>query len=303
MGKSAPKAPAAPDPVALANAQSASNAETARLQGRMNRVDEYTPYGSSVYTDLGNDRFRLDTTLNPEQQAALTAEQKLDTGTNQLALGQIGRVQESVAKPFSYEGLPQAPGVNDFGAERQRVEDSLYNRSLSRLNPEFDQDQRRLEVKLANQGINQGSEAYTREQDAFNRAKTDALDTARSSAVAAGGSEQSRLFGLGSTARQQAIQEYATKRNQPINEVAALLGTGQISNPNFTNVPQVNVGNTDVIGANALATNVALNNYNQRLNSRNSTLGSVAGLAGALGGAYLGGPSGAAAGSRIGQLF
>ena len=36
MGKKSPSAPAAPDPVAVSQAQGAANADTARLQGRMN---------------------------------------------------------------------------------------------------------------------------------------------------------------------------------------------------------------------------------------------------------------------------
>ena len=43
MGKSSPRAPAAPDPYATAAAQGAMNKETAETQARLNRVDEYTP--------------------------------------------------------------------------------------------------------------------------------------------------------------------------------------------------------------------------------------------------------------------
>ena len=49
MGKSAPSPPPPPDPVKTAEAQGAMNIETAVAQSKLNRVNEYTPYGSSVW--------------------------------------------------------------------------------------------------------------------------------------------------------------------------------------------------------------------------------------------------------------
>lgn len=53
MGKKAASQPAAPDPVATANAQAAQNAETARVNAALNREDQYTPYGSLTYSLIG----------------------------------------------------------------------------------------------------------------------------------------------------------------------------------------------------------------------------------------------------------
>ena len=50
MGKSAPAPPAPPDPVKTAAAQGVINRETAISQANLNRTDEYTPYGSSTWT-------------------------------------------------------------------------------------------------------------------------------------------------------------------------------------------------------------------------------------------------------------
>jgi hypothetical protein len=55
MGKGSPKAPAAPDPVATSQAQTASNKETAQYNAALNRIDEYTPYGSRKYTQIAGD--------------------------------------------------------------------------------------------------------------------------------------------------------------------------------------------------------------------------------------------------------
>jgi len=48
-GKGGGSAPTPPDPVKTAQAQSAANAETARVQGAMNRVNQYTPYGNITW--------------------------------------------------------------------------------------------------------------------------------------------------------------------------------------------------------------------------------------------------------------
>ena len=47
-----PKPPAAPDYAGAATAQGAANVETARLEGRMNRPDVFTPYDQTVVTEL-----------------------------------------------------------------------------------------------------------------------------------------------------------------------------------------------------------------------------------------------------------
>ena len=66
---SPPKPPPAPDYTGAAQAQGAANVETARLEGRMNRPDVFTPYDQTVVTDIGDDRFRMDYTLRPEYES------------------------------------------------------------------------------------------------------------------------------------------------------------------------------------------------------------------------------------------
>jgi hypothetical protein len=62
MGKSAPSAPAAPDPAKLAAAQGAANFETAKLQGQINRVNQISPWGNITYAP------------NPQNQQWIDAE-------------------------------------------------------------------------------------------------------------------------------------------------------------------------------------------------------------------------------------
>ena len=270
-----PKAPAAPDPVATAQAQGAANEATARLQQKMNMIDQYTPYGATRYTPIGDDRYRVDTSLTPLGQEAFDSEQRIDAATNKLAEGQLGRIESNVSKPLDFSSLPSL--TTDFSADRDKATQALIERNR----PQMEHDQAALENKLANQGIPRGSEAWKTAMDDLDRRQNDF----NLAAVNAGGAEQSRLYGLTADARQRLMSEMLTERSQPINELGALLGTGQVSVPQPGGIPQTSVAGTDVIGANTLAYNALMNNYNQQMGARNSALGSIAGLGGsALGG-------------------
>ena len=66
---SPPKPPPAPDYAGAAEAQGAANVETARVEGRMNRPDVFSPYDQTLVQDLGNDRFSQTFSLAPEYEA------------------------------------------------------------------------------------------------------------------------------------------------------------------------------------------------------------------------------------------
>ena len=292
MGKSTPSAPAAPDPAATAAAQGAMNKDTAIAQSMLNQVDEYTPYGSSVYSKKGDpvdgiQQFRRDTTLTPEQQAIVDQQTAISGDLNKLAGEQISRVDASLADPFSYEGMPVAP-VADNEARQQTI-DSMYNQYASRLDPQFADAQTALETQLANQGIMAGSDAYTKAMESQGRTKNDAFQTAMNASVTGGGTEQSRLFGLQANARERAIQEYAYERGMPLNEAIALMGgSGGVTMPSFSPTPQTGVSGTDFIGAQNSSIAMASNQYNQQNNARNAAMGGLFGLGGAVGGGFAG---------------
>lgn len=268
---STPKAPPAPDPVATANAQGAANAETARLQQKMNMVDQYNPYGATTFSPIGDDRYRVDTHLSPLGQSAFDSQARIDAATNSLAEGQLGRIGQAVSGPLDFSKLPSL--TQDFSADR----DAVTNALMERNKPQMDLDQRRVDTQLTNQGIPRGSEAWKTSQDDIARRQNDF----RLAAINAGGQEQSRLYGLTADARNRMINEMLQQRSQPINEMAALLGTGQVTMPNAPNIPQTNVNGTDVLGANSLAYQGAMSNYNQKMGARNSLMGGLSGLGGA----------------------
>lgn len=283
MGK--PSAPKPPDPVATANAQTSSNINTGIAQGYLNATDQITPYGTVKYNQTGSQNvggsmvptFESVTSLNPTYQAILdsqarTGQRALDTGDQLLQ-----NVQRSIASPFSLDGLPSLQTSASANLDRGRIEDAF----LSRFNQDWDRQSSANDVKLANQGIGLGSQAYAADKDILNRARNDAV----SQAILNSGQEQSRLFGmdlananLGNQARQQAISELLQQRNQPLNELAVLLGFAPgIQTPNAPSFGG-NIAGTDIAGITQGNFNNQMANYNTAMNQQSGLLGGLFGL-------------------------
>ena len=140
----------------------------------------------------------------------------------------VQRATDAYGTPFDYSGAPAAPGGD--AAARQQVIDSVYGQYASRLDPKFAGEMQAMETKLANSGIARGTQAFSSAMDDFYRGRNDAYQTAQNAAIQAGGAEQSRLFGLGTSARQNAIAEQNYLRSLPGAEQGQLLGyQGQLS--------------------------------------------------------------------------
>ena len=290
MGKkSGGSAPAAPDPAKTAAAQGAINRETAIAQSRLNQVNEYTPYGSSVYSKTGEtqdgiDQMQRTTTLDPAQQAIVDQQTAISGDLNTLAGDQLGRVSTALGDPYSYDGLAAAPTAD--AAARQETIDALYGQYTSRLDPRFASEQTSMENKLQGQGFVPGSDAYDKAMAQFGRTKNDAYTSALNQAVGSGGAEQSRLFGLQGNERERAIQEYSAQRNAPLNETNALMSGTQITNPTFSPTPQTGIAAADITGPTALAYQGQMNAANNATSAGNAAMGGLFGLAGAGMGAY-----------------
>src|SRR4051812_43567902 len=105
-----PKAPAAPDPVATANAQSAANRDAVLASAQTNQFNQISPYGSLSYTGtIGQPDRTMTIALAPEQQAALDKQNALTSSLYGLANDQTGRIAGNIASPFSFQGMPAAP--------------------------------------------------------------------------------------------------------------------------------------------------------------------------------------------------
>lgn len=220
--------PKAPDPVKTAEAQSGMNRDTATTSQLLNMVDQVGPDGSLKYTQTGDTgfmgadgkwvsvpKFTATTSLSPTQTAI-----KNQTDAASLNLGTIANERSEFLKDY----LSTPFDVNSA------VEDKINSLGSARLDPRFAADEEKLRTRLANQGIQEGSEAWKAAFDNFAQGKNDAYNQ------------------LALTGRSQAFQEASAERAQPLNEIIGLLSGSQVQQPQFVNTPQTNVAGVDYTG-------------------------------------------------------
>jgi hypothetical protein len=285
-GGSAPKAP---DPYATAAAQGAANRETAITQAGLNMVNQVTPNGSLTYSENGKwsdgtPRFTATSALSPTGQQLQGLNDQTQVQLATASRDQSQRLGSLLGTPVNFNSatpMRTSFGANDFSADRQRVEQALFDR----LQPQMDRRRDQLETQLRNQGFSRGSAGWDQGMDDYNRETNDL----RLATVAQGGSEQSRLAGLDqaqagfqNNARTQQIAEILQQRNQPINETTALMSGAQVSGPNLVSTPQTGVGGVDVQGQINSNYQNQLNAYNQ---NRQGAMGGLFGIGGSIAGA------------------
>lgn len=232
------------------------------------------------------------TQLTPDQQRLFD----LRENAQETLLGQANK---NLQQPLDFSGLDKQVtnlGLNnDFSAERQRVEDALYNRSKSRLDPQFEIGQRDLETKLYNQGVQPGTEAWNRELASHAQQKQDAYSGARTDAIGAGGAEQSRLYGmdyqtanqnamLQNQARQQGLNELFAMRQTPLQELQLLQGGGTLGAgaAGGRTAGGQDVANTDIGGAFASDLAAQQAGYQGKVASNNANTAAAASMVAAI---------------------
>lgn len=297
MGKKSPSPPATPDPAAVAATQGAANLDTAIAQGILNRTNQITPTGTSTYKQIGTQdvagkqvpQFEQTVTLSPDQQAILDKQSALSKSLLEVGQGELGQVQSNLSQPIDLSNLP--PAFDTANDPYKRVADSIYNQYTSRLDPQWQQDQQRLETQLTNQGFTRGSDAWNKAVDAFSRQKNDAYQTALNASVTGAGTEESRQAALSTGQRNAALSELLLKRNQPLNEIAALMGTSPgVTMPSFAPIPQTGIAGTDIVGPTYASYQGNLNAFNNAQGNQQAAMGGLFGLGGTLGGAALQSP-------------
>lgn len=265
-----PKPPPAPDPVKTAQAQAGVNLSTAISQQNLNMVDQMNPWGSVQYTQKGNTRFRdsfgnwveiprytQTTTFTPEQQAIFDQSQAAQSNLAGIAEEQSGRVAQTLSDPFTFDN--------------QDAADWAFDLASSRIIPEQEKQTNALRSQLINSGLRPGTAAWDSEMTRNNRGKVDQLN-------------QLALQGRG-----QAFSEALATRNQPLNELSALLSGSQVSNPSQMSsaAPQVGVGGVDYSGMVQNNYNNQMQQYQMQMQNRGGMLGGLFGLAGSLGSAAI----------------
>ena len=88
------------------------------------------------------------------------------------------------------------------------------------------------------------------------------------------------LFNAAQARRASDLNEMYARRNQPINEISALMNGSQVSNPNFVNAPTTQIASTDVAGIINKGYDQQANAYAQSQSTMNAILGGLMGAAG-----------------------
>jgi hypothetical protein len=98
---------------------------------------------------------------------------------------------------------------------------------------------------------------------------------------------QLTLQGRKDADRSTALQEMLTVRNQPINQIGALLGTGQVTQPNFINPNIGAIAGTDRAGLEHATYEGKLKAWEQQVGAKSALMGSLFGAGGSIGAAML----------------
>jgi len=251
MGK--PNCPQPPSPQATAQAQTASNRETAITQTGLNSTNQVTPGGTLTYSQIGKwedgtPRFQATTALTPAGQQIYDTSQQTTQNLANVAKEQSGRLSGLLSTPFSLDNDATEARINELASKR--------------LDPMLARRQTALDTRLSNQGIKLGSTAWDRAQESNLQGENDARNQ------------------LLLTGRNQAVSEALLQRQTPINEILALAGQGQIAQPQFGSTPQTGVAGTDVAGITQAGYQNSYNSWNQQNQQNQQMLGGLFGLAG-----------------------
>jgi hypothetical protein len=246
----APSAPAAPNYAAAAQQTAQGNIDAARLATAANRVNQVTPYGNLNYAITGADPYGNPTwtatqTLSPDQQKLLDYQNATSIGLGKIAGQGLGYVENMLNTPFDTSKLPTT-GFNPS----QSYQDAY----MQRLAPQLEMGRDQLQQQLANKGIDIGSKAYENAMRMQGQRENDLLAAATTQG-----------FGVGQQARQQALQEQAYLRNEPLNTLSAVRTGSQVTGPQFVNsAQQATTAGADLLGAAGMQYNAQMGDFNAK---------------------------------------
>jgi hypothetical protein len=257
--------PSAPDPYATAAAQNQQNQQASQYSSAASNANEINPYGTVSYNAIEQvpiysngqitgyaPRYQRTTTLSPDQQKlmGLETQSKYNMGTagveQSAALREHlknNQIDSSKWQPWQTDlktqGLRQDAGPTDrAGIEKAMMES--YDRSTSASN-------KAQEAQLAARGLAPGGKGYGN----YQKEREDARGEATRKAYLTSGDEARRaqaayndvgtqrfnmdqaLASYYNNLRGGQAQEAYALRNQPINEITAMMSGSQATIPQF----------------------------------------------------------------------
>lgn len=211
-------------------------------QTQANRPNQTNAWGSTQWentpvwnpvTGTYQTQWTQTETLNPLMQQSLDSQQSIQAGRSALAEGVMARAWDDYSQPVDFDqyGNPIQMGdvesagrfEADPGTWRQQAEDAAYQRSTSRLDPQFQAQEQQLLTRLRNQGLQPGDQAYDAAMSNFQRGRNDAYEQARLGATSEGRTEAGQFFG-------QQLQGYQTNLGAQGQEFGQAVQQNQIAN-------------------------------------------------------------------------
>ena len=311
---SSPKPPPAPDYTGAARAQGAANVETARLEGRMNRPDIYSPYDQTVVTDLGDDRFRMDYSLTPEyesqrQKQAAIGGQYLDVAGQRL--GELPSGEFNLGALPTFQGAVDTTGftplasTDDLTDYANRSEKAYFDRGFSRIQPGQQMEKTALHTDLINSGLPVGSTAYNDAMSRLEMTHADQLSGLAQSSIAEGQrmrqglageaqsmrqsqlAEASMIREMQNQARAQSLADTLLQRRLPMEELATLTGSPSIGSAGMgvattgLNTPGISVAPPPIFAATQAEGQAANNRYATNMQGYGARMNAIGNIASA----------------------
>jgi hypothetical protein len=298
--KGGSSAPPAPDYAAAAQAQGAANKEAAIATAGLNSPDQVTPYGSLKWSmkpgaDPNNPKpgdWISTSSLSPEQQQLYQSNVQTQQGLAALGNKAIGSVSPTIGTDLDTSQLPSAVTTNlptsadQFAPMADQARQSYYDKATRLYGEQFGQQEDAMRTQLANQGLQQGTQAYDRAVDQFQRNKDLAYQNAADTATQKGYDLQTQelnnlinAVGAQNASRSSGIQQQTAIRETPINEIIGLMSGTQVQNPQFSNQGSgAQVQSAPLYNAFSDYSNANINANNANAAGKNAMMGGLAGL-------------------------
>jgi hypothetical protein len=282
MGKSTPSQP--PSSSQTASSQQQFNQQDFAFKTAANNPNSVSPIGNVTYTGSpGSAGYTQTTSLTPPLQEAIESQQNVIRDRSSIAEALTPRVQDELGTPVDYSKFAEMGQLEDYNARRDNAETASYDRFASRLDPQFEQAQQKMEIQLNNQGLVAGDEAFDDAMGNFNRNKTDAYAAAVNDSIRAGREESQLGFqqnlasaDFQNASRNQQINEELQRRGWSINEINALLNGTSVSLPSSNTYNASNaMGTTDVLGSEQLSYDAGLDRFNAKQQQKQGLFGGI----------------------------
>lgn len=295
MGK-APKAPPPTDPLVSSAADQRAQTGTAIANTWMSNPQQYSPYGSQTHTRTGTEytkdaqgrnieipTFTTEMKFSDAEQKNYDYENQLNWAMSQLGLDQLGRLDASMSSPVNADGLPEVQ-YDRLNKNYDQYREDALNKMRAYYQPELDRQKEAEYTALKNRGINENSEAY-REQTALqNRQRNDAelqMYMGAGSEIDRAASLDQSAVAAQDTARNNAFAQRLALRNQPINEITALMGGNGVNSPQFKEWNAGQIRPTDVAGQYNHYDQMRMQQYQAQLQAYNAKMSGMFGMASA----------------------